>query len=237
MAGEQNPTTYTQEQVDAMIAERITSEVSGLKTSQQELLKESKAAKARLAAFEGVDPTEYKTLKEAAAEAEKKKALAEGNLEVWKKQVTDQHAKEMQGKDQKLTKYQSAIERRVVQARLAEALAKHDADPSMIPLLQLEGARFIRVKETDEDFEEQVVDGQGNPLVADGKGTPMTVDDLVAQTLKTKYPAAFRGSGSSGGGAAKSNGGAGGATRVIAPKDIMAHIDDVAAGKVKVSMG
>jgi hypothetical protein len=70
---------FTPEQqaaIDAAVAEQV----EGLKKNQNELLKESKAAKAKLAAYDGVDPEEYKKLKQAAEEAERKRLQGEGDF-------------------------------------------------------------------------------------------------------------------------------------------------------------
>lgn len=231
MAGE----SFTQEQVDAMIAERLAAEVEGLKKNQQEALKEAKAAKAKLAAFEGIDPAEYRTLKEAADDAERKRALAEGNLDAWKKQVTDAHQKEREADAKRLAKYESSLAKRLKQDELRKALVGK-ADPTMMELLVEHGSKYVHIRETDEDFEQFVADEKGNPLVGDGKGSPMTIDQFVDQNLKTKFPAAFLGTGSSGGGASRSNGGAGG-VRTVARDDsraFIANLEDIAKGKVDV---
>ena len=224
--------TFTQAEMDAAITEAT----SGLKANRDEVLKEAKRAKDALKNYEGIDPDEFKRLKTAAEEADRKKALAEGDFNTLKAQMADRHAKELEARDGKVTKLTKALERRLVEAKLAEALAKHEADPKLLPLLQLEGRNHIRVRETDDDFEEFVADEKGNQLVADGKGTPMTVDDYVSTTLKTMYPGAFKGTGSSGGGASKSNAGGGGDS-VIARGDNRAFINNleaIAAGKVQV---
>jgi hypothetical protein len=224
------PQTYTQEQYDAMIAER-----DALKHNRDEILKESKKAKDALKNYEGVDPVEFKTLKEAAAEAERKKALAEGNLEVWKKQVTDQHQKEREADGKKLTKALAALEKRKV-AKLTAALAKAEADPTMMDLLVLKGSASVRLQEGDEDWNEIIADEKGNPLVRDGQGTPMDMDTFVAQVLKTQYPGAFKGTGSSGGGATKSTGSAGGKRTVSAsdPQAFIRYAKEIASGEVEV---
>jgi hypothetical protein len=226
-------TVFTKEEVDAMLAEQV----GGLKANRDEALKELKSARAALKNYEGVDPTEFKALKEAAAEAERKKAAAEGDFKSLEKQLIDRHTQELSAKDKRAAKLQSALEKRLVDAKLATALAKADADPAMLELLQLAGRRAIRVRETEDDFEEYVADAQGNPLIADGKGTPMDVDTYVQQTLKAQYPGAFKGTGSSGGGATRSAGGASGAVRSIASTnspDFLSNLADIASGKTKV---
>ncbi len=210
MAGE----TFTQDQVDAMIAERLTSEVAGLKANQAEAIKEARAAKAKLAAYEGVDPVEYKALKDAAAAAELKKAAAEGDFETLKKQLVDNHGKEIAARDARITKYDAALQRRLVDAELTRAIAAKKGDPDLL----LPFARqFVRVRETENDFEGYVADERGNPLVADGKGTPMTFDLFVEQNLMTKFPRAFEGTGSSGGGAPIITAGGGGRSVIPRP--------------------
>lgn len=225
--------TYTQEQVDAMLAERLATETEGLKRSQKELLAEAKKAKEALKNYDGVDPDEFKKLKAAAEEAERKRLTSEGDFESLRKQLVEKHGSEIGAKDAQIAKRQAALEKRLVQAELQAAIVRHRGDPD---LLLPHGSRFVRVKETDADFEAFVADESGNPRFADGKGTPMTFDDLVTQVLMPKYPRAFDGTGSSGGGASKSAGGAGG-TRTIPAGDnaaFIAHLDGIAKSTVKV---
>ena len=242
MAGEAK--TFTQEDVDAMFAERLATEVAGLKANQSELQKEAKAAKQRLKDYEGIDPEEHRTLKAAAVEAEEKRAAAAGDFATLKKQMEeagakkeksliDQHTKQLGERDAKETKLTRALEKRLVQFELAKAIAAKKGDPD---LLIPHAEKFVKTRETEDDYEAYVVDGSGNARVSDGKGTPMTFD-LYVDELAQKFPRAFDGSGSSGGGASKSNGGAGGAKNIPAGtawgKDDIAKI---ASGAVTVPM-
>jgi hypothetical protein len=208
VAGEEEK-TYSQVEVDAMVAEHE----KGLKANRDEALKEAKAAKAALKNYEGVDPEEFKTLKAAASEAERRKAAADGDFKALEKQLVDRHATELGGKDTKIGKLTKALERRLVDAELIRAITAKKGEPD---LLLPYARQFMRVKETDDDFEGYVADERGNPLVADGKGTPMDVNAFVEQTLMVKFPRAFEGTGSSGGGASKSIAGGGGGQKVIA---------------------
>lgn len=229
MAGE--TLTMTQEEFEQKIAEHT----AGLKANRDEALKEAKAAKAALKNYDGIDPAEYKALKDASLEAERKAAEAKGDFTAWQKQTIQQHEKVVSEKDAKITKLTRAVERRLVEAKLATALAKAGADEKMASLLMLKGQQHIRVRETDDDFEEYVADERGNPLVADGKGSPMTVEQFVETTLKTQYPGAFKGTGSSGSGAARSV--ASGGRSDVLPNDMqafMANVGEVAAGKVTI---
>jgi hypothetical protein len=209
---------------------------AGLKRNRDEALKDLAKARAALKAWDGADPEEYRRLKQQVEEAQRKKAQEEGNWQALEKQLVERHTQEIGAKDQKIQKLQSAIERRLVQAQLQSALAKAGANPKMVDLLVLKGARAVRVRETDEDFEAFVADERGNPIVADGRGTPMTVDLYVEQTLKSEYPDAFQGSGSSGGGAPKTSAGGGG-KRVIQPGEIAQYAKEVASGEYIVATG
>lgn len=224
---------YTQEEYDAMVAER-----DAVKHNRDEVLKEAKKAKDALKNYDGVDPAEFKTLKQAAEEAERKKAAAEGDFNTLKKQLVDAHTKELEARDAKAAKLTRALERRKV-SKLTEALAKAEALPDMMDLLVLKGSASVRLRETDEDFEEFVADDKGNALVADGKGTPMDLDTFVIQKLKTQYPGAFKGTGSSGGGATKSTA-SGGGVRTIKASDgdaFVKYAKEIASGEVEVVPG
>lgn len=241
--------TFTKEQVDALIAERLASETEGLKKSQAQLLKEKKDAQSALKGYEGVDAEEYKALKQAAAEAEEKRIAATGDMETWKKQIADAnakrektlldaHAREIDERDKRISKRDQAIENTLIRAELTRAIAAQKGDPDLL----LPYARtFVRTRETDDGFEAYIADGSGNARMADGKGSPLSFDQFVQQDLMTKFPRAFDGTGSSGGGSSRSTGGAGGsATRIAAPEngvfgeDFLKNVAGIATGKANV---
>jgi hypothetical protein len=227
--------TFTQEQVDAMIAERVTAEVSGLKANREEALREAKAAKAALKSYEGVDAEEFKRLKAASLEAEQKKAAAEGDFNVLKKQLLDQHATEKQGLEAKMAKYAGEVEKRAVQAALIEAITAEKGNAKMLlPYAK----QFVRVRETDDGFDAYVADEKGNQMIGDAQGAPMSIKQFVQTTLKTEFPGAFEGTGSSGGGATKSIAGGGGQKKTISlsnPSDLVTHAAAIASGEMTVT--
>lgn len=232
MAGENEVSkVYTQEEVDALIAERE----SGLKANRDEALREAKQAKAALKNYDGVDPEEFKRLKKAAEEAEVRKAAAEGDWKALEKQLIERHQSELTGRELREKKLESALTKRLTSDELRKALTGK-AVPEMMELLVEHGAKYVRVRETDEDFEQYVSDEKGNPLVADGQGTPMTVEMFVDQQLRQKFPGAFLGTGSSGGGASKSVGGATG-KRTISVSELGqgTNLQDYLEGKVQVA--
>jgi hypothetical protein len=223
-----DPKTYTEDEFNAMVAER-----DALKGNRDEILKEAKKAKDALKNYDGIDPAEYKTLKSAAEEAERKRAASEGDFKSIEAQLKALHQKELETVNTKLGKTQKALERRLVQAELTKAIAARKGEPD---LLLPYAEKFVKVKETDDDYEAYIVDAGGNPRFADGKGTPMDFGAFVEQELMVKYPRAFDGTGSSGGGATKSNPGGGGAKVVAAgdSKAFMDNLEGIASGKVQV---
>lgn len=227
-----DPKTYTQEEYDAMTAER-----DAVVANRNEVLKEAKRAKDALKNYDGFDPAEFKALKEAAVEAERKKAASEGDFKALEKQLVDRHGVELKGKDDKIGKLTKAIEKRAIRLELQNALIAAGARKGSLELLVEHGAKYGRLRETEDDYEAFVADESGNPRIADGKGTPMDFATFAQETLKAKYPDLFEGTGSTGGGATKSSGGATGGTKVIASGDnaaFLANLDGIAAGTTTV---
>jgi hypothetical protein len=228
-----DPKTYTQEEVDAILAEK-----DALKANRDEALTEAKKAKAALRNYDGVDPAEYQRLKQASEDAERKRAAAEGDFKALEKQLVERHTAELAQRDTKLTKAMKALEQRAIRSELQAALVKAGAFPDELDLLVERGERYARMKETDDGFEAFIADERGNPLVADGKGTPMDFGTFVEQKLKATYPRLFQGSGSSGGGATKSAaGGSGGSPQTIVAGDARAwndHLEAIAKGEINV---
>lgn len=192
---------FTQADLDRAVKEALAAAKGEHDKAFSELWEEAKAAKKKLQAMGDVDLNEYKKLKAEAEEAERRKAEAEGDFKKLEEQLKANHLKELEAKDAEITKVRNALEKRLVQAELTKAIAaaKGDAD-----LLLPHAERFVKVKETDEDFVAYVVNEDGSPALRDGQGTPMDFDALVKEHLKKKYPRAFDGTGSSGGGAPRS---------------------------------
>lgn len=220
---------YTQAEVDALLEERN----KNLEANRNEVLKELASAKKALKNYEGIDPTEHARLKEVVAEAERKKAQAEGDWKAMEKQLIEKHAAEREQDQKRIGKFSKFAEQRLVQAELTKAIAAKKGVPD---LLLPYAERFVRVRETEDGFEAFVCDEKGNPRVADGAGTPMNFDAFVEQDLMTKFPRAFDGVGSSGGGSSKSNASGGGPqSRVVVADtnspEFLANVKDIALGK------
>lgn len=222
-----DPKTYTQDEFDAVISER-----DKLRAKKDELLQEAKDAKAALKAYDGLDPAQAKALKKAADDAEAAAAAARGDFSAREKQLIEANKKELDVLGAKITKRDQVIQRRVAQDELRRAIVKAGGDAD---LLLPHATPFVRVRETDDDFE-AYLEEKGQPLVADGKGTPLSFESFVVERLKPKFPGAFAGTGSSGGGATRSSASGAGARVIPAGQTwTKADIDDVATGKARVA--
>lgn len=226
----------SQEAFDAAVAERLAAETDGLKKSQRELLAEAKAAKAKLAAYDGVDPEEFKKLKTAAEEAERNKLTAAGDFKSLEAQLVTKYEGLIEKERTEKSRYATAMETHLIDAAIATELAKHSDTPRLLmPHMKTQ----VKVMEQDGQFVARVVDAAGNVRIGKGQGaSPMSIAELVDEMkTSTEYAPAFRGTGSSGGGASRSAGGASGA-RVIPAGDnaaLIANLEGVAKGTTQVA--
>lgn len=225
----------TPEELDALIAERLAAETAGLKNNQAALLREKKAADAKLASYEGVDPEEFKRLKQAAEEAEKKRLAGEGDFKALEQQLIKKMTDQEQAHLATTGRYRSAIEQYLIDAEAVRELAAHSDSPGLLlPHVKSQ----MKVMEEDGQFVARVVDAKGNVRIGKGSGAaPMTLAELMDEmkTDKTFAPA-FRGTGSSGGGASRSNAGGGGARNIPANdgKAFMRDLAGIAKGEISV---
>lgn len=229
MADEPKP--YTQAEIDAIVAEQV----DGLKRNRDELAKEAKSAKAKLAAYEGIDPERHKQLEADAAEAERKKAAAEGDFKQLEAQLVKKYEGEKEVLSGEVKRMRTSMEKNLIDAAAATELARHSDSPRMLlPHIRSQ----MKVVEADGEFYARVVDENGNVRIGNGQGSsPMTLPELIEEMKQDKeFAPAFRGTGASGGGATKSNAGSGG-SRVVTAGDnsaFLANLEDIAKGKVNV---
>lgn len=149
----QEVVTYTQEQVDAMMARTRNST-------------EHKVSKK----FEGVDIDEYRELKAAADKAKQKKAIEKGEFEKILQELAQRKDAEIEQRDKIITEYK-------VNSPLLDAAAKHKAvNPAQVRQL-LNGQ--VRLNDMGDV---EVVDSEGKVRYSDA-GTAFTVEELVSEFL------------------------------------------------------
>ena len=241
MADNEGDKTFTQEELEAKIAEAV----GGLKKNRDEAFDELKTIRKALKGYDGIDPEEYVALKEAANEAASKKAKAEGDWEAREKQLADlstktmealkaSNVKETDGLRKEVKDALSSIERLLVDARAIRAITEAKGSAKvLLPHVK----QFVKVvQKTDGEYDVEVVDSTGTQRVTDGQGTPMTLEEFVAEMREDpEFARNFEGSGSSGGGSTKSSGGVGGKQTVAVGdnKAFMDNLEGIAKGEVE----
>jgi len=190
------PKTYTQEEVDAMVAARN----AALERKANELLGEAKKAKDLLKNYEGFDPAEFKRLQDAAQEAERARATAAGDFKALEQQLVTKYETSLKSVEQEKSEMQRAMEAHLIDAAAANELARHSDTPR---LLMPHVRAMMKVVKEDGQFAARIVDQNGNVRIGKGAGTtPMTLSELVDEMRSNpEFAPAFRGTGSSGGGA------------------------------------
>lgn len=185
--GEQETATYTKEQVEQMIAEQT----KGLSSKVEELLGETKAAKAKA--------KEEAEAREKAAEEAARKA---GDTEALEKSWQEKLAKIEAEKGEALTAAQKQIQKLTKGAQAAKLAAEMAVEGSA-GILERFIADRLDVDMSGEDPVIRVLDKAGKP-------SAMSLDDLKAEfSGDAAFAPLISGSKATGGGAAGANGGAG----------------------------
>jgi hypothetical protein len=211
-------------------------EKAALIANRNEVLKEAKAAKTKLAAYAGIDLEEVKTLKQEKEEAERKRAEAVGDWKARETQLLAKVQQDIDAREGRIKTLSTALERRLVDAEATAALASAKGSTKvLLPHIK----SHVKVVEEDGEFVVHVVDAKGNQRIGDAKGSPMTIAQLVEEMkADPDFARNFEGSGSSGGGAPRSNAGGGGGVKTIAAGDnaaFLANVDGILDGTVKIA--
>ena len=217
------PTTFSQDEVDALVTERLASAKAEGDTAFKNLWDEAKAAKEKLRAFDGIDPVEHKKMKDSIQALEqsskaKKAGITAEELDKMRAEIRT----DLEGE------YAAVTTR-------AETLSAENRTLKLDNVVKAEmakaGVRAERLdalyKLTAEDYD---LTEDGVPIVTARPGKE--VSKYVAEDLGKEYPEFFKGSGSSGGGSSKSSGGAPGTVTTIASTDISKHADGLLDGSV-----
>lgn len=179
--------------------------VEGLKTALSSERTEHGKTKAKVKAFEGLDPVKAK---EAIAKIEElgtldpKKdvdRLVEEKVQAQLTQVNERHTTELEARDKKIKGRDALLRRALVHDAALKAIMAEKGDPDLLlphvlPSIQLD-------MEEDEETGEvrpkiKVVDAAGNVRIGDSQGNPMKIDQLVGELKKhAKFSQLFEGDG------------------------------------------
>ena len=187
------------EEVAALKAQ-IESEVAGLKSKNSELLGKLK----EYDPLKGIDPNEYKTLKEQAAKIEEDRAIKAGEFDSVKKQIIDAHSKEKAAWDAERSTLKNAVTENVLKAQITDAITKADGSSLLL-------SHHVASKtKLDENYRPVVVDDSGNMRVK-ADGTPLAISDLIAEMKAdvANFGGAFKSPAAGGAGSSSSAAGSG----------------------------
>jgi hypothetical protein len=224
-------TTYTQAELDAKIAEAN----KGLEAKRDELLGEVKQVKAKLKAFEGVDPEEHKSMAARLAELEQQTKADKAGM------TSDALAKLRQDVEADVVKrFVTDKDGALKLFPWAEELARENRSLKLDSVVKAEMAkRGARAERIDDLFRLTAdrfgLTEDGKPILQDKPA--VEISKYVADDLRKEYPEFYNGSGSTGGGASKSTSSGGGPMKRIAATDqgaFLANLEGIAKGEVQV---
>lgn len=185
------PKTFTEDQVNELIAAAVEKETGGLKAKVDELLGESKAAKAKAR-------EEEEARKKAAEEAAKKSGDVEALEKSWMEKYTTRE-----------TELSSAISEK---DKIIASLTAGNAAKTIASELALKGSESVVERIISDRLGVEIVDGQPKVIVKDAAGqrSALTVDDLKKEIrADAALKPILQGTQASGAGGVSGNGGAG----------------------------
>lgn len=219
--------TYTQDEVDALIDERLADlkdKVDEFRTTNVDLMK-------KLKAYDGVDADGFKAMKARLDELENQRKAGDAGItaEELKQLRAEVREELLTGEFGEYKSQAEALSAEVRELRLDAVVKGHMAKA---------GVRSERIdalfRLTADQFD---LTDDGEPMLKDRRSAD--VGKYVADELRKEYPEFYNGSGASGGGASKSAaGGGGGVPRTIAAHDgdaFMANLEAIAKGEVVVT--
>lgn len=223
-------TTFTAEQVEEQVKERLAAAKAEQDVAFKALWKEAKDAKERAKAFADLgDPAEVKDRLARITEMEAEAKAAKAGIT--SEQLTKMRAEIRADLEKDYAKYKAQAETNAAKVRELQL------DSVVKAQMAKNGVRADRIdplfKLTRDEYD---LTDDGVPMLRDRPGTEL--GKYISAELVTVYPEFFEGTGSSGGGASKSAGGAGGGARNIAANDgaaFLANLEGIAKGKVTVS--
>lgn len=222
--------TFTQADIDNAVKAALAGVKAEDDPAFKALWQESKDAKARAKAFEGLDADEAR-----AALAKLKELETEGKageVGVTSEQLKAIRAEVEADLEGKYTPFKT--ENETLRGRLREL----QLDSVVKSVMAKQGVRAERVdalfRLTADKFD---LTDEGEPMLKDHPGRDIA--KFVAEELGKEYPEFYQSSGSSGGGASRSNAGGSGTKKTVAASDkqaLSANLEGIAKGDVVVDV-
>ncbi|UOO87486.1 hypothetical protein [Neisseria arctica] len=202
-AGGTPPETFTAEEVEKLVSERLNEAVAGLKAKNGEVIGDNKKLKEQLAQFDGIDPAAVKAILQRFSDDEEAKLIAEGKID----EVLNKRTERMK------TAHEKQLAEMTAKVEAAEARAAKFTDRVLGDAIRAAGSEAGIHKTAFEDaiFRAKTVfdiDDDGNAVAKDGvfgkDGKPLTLKEWFGDMQESAphwFPmpqgAGARGSGSS----------------------------------------
>jgi len=212
--------TITEEEkaeLDALVAKEAAEGGSDDKTYGEDYVKtlrsesakyrtQKKELEAKLAAFDGIDPEEYRKLKEAQEALEREKLTKEGDFEKLRTKLVEEHQKELS----KATEKQSALEVEIAQLKselqktiicneIANAASVAKAlNPKLVEMAVMSQVKIEEIDGVGKAI--RVIDGDGTHRVNIKTGKPMTILELMEEMKQSEEYAMLFAGGNAGAG-------------------------------------
>lgn len=199
-------------EIQKLIDERVTSEVTGLKTKNSELLGTIKQQKENLSRFEGIDPDSVRGILQRFSDDEEAKLIAAGKIdEVLDKRTermradVDKKIKAANERAEKAEAFSNKFRDRVLGDAIRAAAAKTGALPEASDDLILRAKGTFQL---NDEGEAVAVDANGDVLFGKDGKTPLSPLEW-AESLKETAPHLFPRAEGTGAGGHKPGGGGG----------------------------
>lgn len=204
-------------------------DVSGLKAAQRTALAEKKQLEEKLAAALGdAKLDDVAAIIKAHRQAEDDKARKAGDVDKLIEKRVNETKAEYEKRVAALESYKQKYEDRELESAIRKAAIPAGVDPKDLEEYVIPLVKGRRVK----------LDGDKIVVIdKDGDATGLSVEKFFAETFKAEAPKFYQAAGGSGGGAGQgssANRTTGGALKVTDAAGLLANLNDVAAGKVKV---
>lgn len=214
--------------------------VDGLRSALSQERADNTELKKLNKAFDGI--TDPKAALEALGKMEEiagwdKDEKTKETIEANRRQILGEWEGKQTAWETEKVKLMGALQKNVVENAAVKAIEKAGGNAKLLWPHIAKETRMV--ENSDGSFGVEVLDENGNPKIIDSAGNKMQVGALV-EKYKDTFPAAFKGTGSSGGGATggQSGGDEGGTpTGTVSAGDqdgLNANIDGIASGKVQV---
>lgn len=196
-------------------------DIDGLRSTLTKLKASNADLKKAAAQYEGFDLDEARQALERVKSLEGNEGKVKDQIEAIKRNLAETHEKEKAKWTETNQALEQQLQRHLIESAAAMALGKHKGDPDLLMPHIAQTVRAVRGE--DGKYVLRVLNPDGTEVLSkqSGKGAePMGVEEYVGGALKSRFPAAFEGTGATGSGATGSQRSGSGTGRFTIPADV-----------------